>query len=227
MIFRPRSPDFERYADQKTFNERVAPGWELAFDRALVSLDKPQQEVCFLDVGCGDGKNYRYLVRKGLDPRHIHGVEVSRTRVQRCHDLGWVNVAHVEDGVSLPYADASMDVVQLMEIIEHVATPIIRPLLREVRRVLAPHGHFLISTPNYPIKRFYDISDAFLHGKWIRLRDDPTHISYYNHRTLTALLSDYFSVIEEYSIKDGFVYRHYPRPFFRHKLFFMCGGVLT
>ena len=196
----------------------------MAFERVLVSLGKPLQEVRFLDVGCGDGKYFRHLVREGLDPRHIHGVEVSRTRVQRCHDLGWTNVAYVEDGVNLPHADASMDVVQLMEIIEHVAAPMTRPLLREVRRVLAPHGHLLISTPNYPIKRFYDICDAFLHGKWKRLRDDPTHISYYNHRSLTALLRDYFSMIEEHPIKNGFVFRRYPHPFFRHKLFFMCRG---
>jgi SAM-dependent methyltransferase len=221
----PRSPDFERYAEQKTFNESVAPGWQSAFERVLESLRKPLQEVRFLDVGCGDGKYYRYLVEKGLDALHIHGVEVSRTRVQRCLERGWTNVAYVADGVTLPHANASMDVVQLMEIIEHVAAPMIRPLLGEVRRVLAPHGFLLISTPNYPIKRFYDIADAFLHRKWKRLRDDPTHISYYNHRTITALLRGYFSMIEEHPIKDGFVYRRYPHPFFRHKLFFTCGGL--
>lgn len=215
-------PDFERYADQKIFNETIAPGWQAAFEEAVRKIGRPAAAIHFLDVGCGDGKYFRHLLRQGLAAENIHGVEVSRKRVERCQTLGWANVRHVEDGVSLPHADGSIDLINFMEVIEHVPVNIVGALLAEMRRVLAPHGRLMISTPNYPAKRFYDLFDVVVHRKWSRLKDDPTHVSFYNHARLSALLGRYFGVLDERPFKDGFLYRHLPRPAFRHKIFYLC-----
>lgn len=99
-----------------------------------------------------------------------------------------------------------------------------QPLLSEIRRVLTTHGIFLASTPKYPAKRFYDLDDTVFHRGSERLRDDPTHITLYNHRMLSRLLRDYFTSLVERSIKGGFVYRRLPRPQFRHKIFYLCTG---
>lgn len=215
-------PDFELYADQKSFNETIPPGWQAAFEEVVTAMDVPRDRLRFLDVGCGDGKFYRHLLREGLIVDNIHGVEVSRKRVERCHALGWANARYVEDGISLPYADDSMDLVNLMEVIEHVPGGIVDALLAEIARVLRPNGRLLISTPNYPAKRFYDFWDAFVHRKWSRLKDDPTHVSLYNHDRLTARLRRHFGRLDERPFKDGFLYARLPRPAVRHKIFFIC-----
>ena len=48
------------------------------------------------------------------------------------------------DGVTIPFADDSFDVVFCKQVLEHVRHP--GPLLGEVRRVLAPGGHLAGST---------------------------------------------------------------------------------
>ncbi|WP_297107205.1 class I SAM-dependent methyltransferase [uncultured Devosia sp.] len=218
-------PDFERYADQKTFNTSIPPTWRAAYDRLVADRGWKAADIRFLDVGCGDGKFFEYLKSKGLALDHIDGVEVSHKRVERCHAIGWTSVRYMAPGSALPYPDQSFDVINLMEVVEHVPAGTIDSLLAEVTRVLAPTGVVLISTPNYPIKRFYDFFNAFVHGKWKRLRDDPTHITLYNHNRLRSRLGKHFGTLEELSFKDGFLYKRWPRPFFRHKLFFACSDV--
>jgi SAM-dependent methyltransferase len=48
------------------------------------------------------------------------------------------------DGIHLPFGDADFDFVYCNQVLEHVHQP--RPLLAEVRRVLAPQGRFCGST---------------------------------------------------------------------------------
>lgn len=216
------APDFERYADRKTFNQAIAPGWQAAFEEAVPRIGRPVAELRLLDVGCGDGKYFRHLVRHGLAAENIHGVEVSKKRVERCRALGWTNVRYVQGGVPLPYPDDSIDLINFMEVIEHVTADTIEALLAEMRRVLKPQGLMMISTPNYPAKRFYDCFDAFVHGKWARLKDDPTHVTFYNHARLSRLLKRYFGSLDERFFKDGFLYARLPRPAFRHKIFYLC-----
>lgn len=218
------SPDFELYADQKTFNTSVPPSWQNAFRALLPTIAKPPAEIRFLDLGCGDGKFFQYLQDEGLSLSNIHGVEVSQKRVDRCHAMGWSSVKFMEPGSALPYADGSFDIVNMMEVVEHVPAETIGGLLAEVRRVMAPAARLFITTPNYPIKRFYDFHNAIVHGHYARFRDDPTHVSPYNHARLERLLGRHFGTIEEHTFKDGFLYRRIPRPFFRHKMFFICSG---
>jgi SAM-dependent methyltransferase len=87
---------------------------------------------------------------------------------------------------------------------------------------LKPGGVLLISTPNYPVKRFYDFCDAVLHQKWARLKDDPTHITFFNHKRLTQILGQQFKQIEAWPFKQGFLYKRFQHPSMLHKLFFLC-----
>jgi SAM-dependent methyltransferase len=216
--------DFEAYADFKRFNANVADTWVAAFCEAQQRLGKSPHKIRLLDYGCGDGKYFAHLTGiAGLLPEHVHGLEVSARRVQRCHELGWTQTQLQDIGSSrLPYDDGSFDLVNMMEVIEHVPRARIDVLLRELRRVLSPGGFLLVSSPNYPVKRFYDFSDALLHRKWSRLRDDPTHVSPYTHQSLQSLLFAHFASAEVRSFKDGYLYRRLQHPALRHKLFFLC-----
>ena len=215
--------DFEAYANFKRFNTKVADTWDAALCNAIRLCGQSPQTLRILDYGCGDGKYFQHFVaNRGLSPENVHGVEVSNCRVQRCQEMGRTNSILINGKDPLPYKDASFDIINMMEVIEHIPAEQGARTVGDLRRILRPGGIFLISTPNYPIKRFYGLSDAILHHKWDRLRDDPAHVTYYNDNKLRALLVELFRSIESLPFKTGFLYRRFPHPLLLHKLFFLC-----
>lgn len=215
--------DFEAYADLKRFNLNVADTWDAALSEAVRLSGQSPDTLRLLDYGCGDGKYFQHLIYKhGLRAENVHGVEVSSRRVERCHEMGWTNARLIEGIGLLPYEDASFDIINMMEVIEHIPAKQGECTLDELRRILRPGGMLLISTPNYPIKRFYDWSDALLHRKWSRLKDDPTHVTHFSHRSLRYLLEQSFSLVQARPFKPGYLYKRIRSPWLMHKLFFLC-----
>jgi SAM-dependent methyltransferase len=111
-------------------------------------------EMKVLDAGCGDGKHLEYLAKK-INKSNLFGTEISQIRVDRVREKGF----HCEkvDGVRLPFEDSSFDVICFFEVIEHIPENDVMILMSEFLRVLKPRGIVIGSTPNYPIKRFYDV----------------------------------------------------------------------
>jgi SAM-dependent methyltransferase len=214
--------DFEGYAVLKPFNDTVAPGWSDAFEESMTRIGKPVSDVRMLDFGCGDGKYFGYLTKRGLAPGNIHGLDVSKIRVERCQQRGWAQARVLSPGAPLPYADGTFDLVNMMEVIEHIPAADGKRVIEEIRRVLRPGGILLISTPNYPIKHFYDVVAAVRTRKLSRVFDDPTHVTLFNKVRLETLLQPMFGRLDSRPFKEGFLYVRYPRPFLRHKLFFIC-----
>lgn len=92
------------------------------------------------DVGCGTGNLWREVAPLfsrclGLDVVRYDGLSAD------------VEFTHADlDGVSLPLADASADVVAAVETIEHLENP--RAFYRELTRIAAPGGWVVVTTPN-------------------------------------------------------------------------------
>lgn len=214
--------DFEAYARYKPFNYKVADTWDAVTREALAILDLPTEQANLLDYGCGDGKYFPYFVNQGFRSENIFGLEVSQSRIDRCQAIGWSNVSLLTPDVPLPFDDEKFDLINFMEVIEHIPQKEGERVVSELRRVIKQGGILLISTPNYPIKRFYDICDAIFHGKHGRFRDDPTHVTKFNYGQLEKLLKQHFHYVEPKIFKPGFLYKRMHRPFFMHKLFFLC-----
>lgn len=121
--------------------QRQRPGWQPSghvFEALVRRTLTPASRV--LDLGCGRGgvmELFWQTVRRsvGLDP-DLTSLREHRTAMPRVCGLGQ----------ALPFAAAQFDVVLGLWVLEHVAQP--AHLLAEVRRVLAPGGHFLFLTPN-------------------------------------------------------------------------------
>jgi 2-polyprenyl-3-methyl-5-hydroxy-6-metoxy-1,4-benzoquinol methylase len=210
--------DFEQYAEERLQGGQVAETWEDVF---FNKLDEngicDYSQVKLLDYGCGDGRYFPYLVQKGFSPDNIYGIEASQKRIERCKQLGWQNASYVKLKAPLDYEDNFFDVVNLIDVIEHIPSEEIDFYLGEITRILKPEGFLILTTPNYPVKRICDLMTAFLRNKWKRLKDDPTHVCKYNRNKLERTLSPYFSSINFFVYKEGYLYRRIKNEKLVHK----------
>jgi SAM-dependent methyltransferase len=130
-----------------------------------------------LDLGCGDGyvmnlarRNCRSVI--GIDPEKT-GVRLASSKL---HGLPNCRVIQA-DGYLLPFAAESFDAVLMADVIEHLEAP--DRCLAEVRRVLAPNGRLLVTTP-----------------KWRPNRNiDPHHVREYRPEDLERCLAAHFSKV--------------------------------
>ena len=119
------------------------------------SLKQPRSQVCLklartlsvrrvLDLGCGDGELSVELAK--ATAATVVCADISSVAVEACRRRG-LEAYQVELGsVPLPFPDAAFDLVHMEEVIEHVVRP--DQSMAEIRRVLVPGGHLILSTPN-------------------------------------------------------------------------------
>ena len=217
---KPKNQDFEAYADHKPFNYVVNPVWEGLVNEVAKGASK--RELRILDYGCGDGKLFPNLVRMGFDAENIYGIEVSQKREERCHSIGFNNAQFVNLNQPMPFASGMFDIINYLEVIEHVPAKEIDFYLGEMARVMKPDGAAIITTPNYPIKRVIDIYYATLKRQWSRFKDDPTHVTFYNHRSLYDRLNRFFESVEVKPYKLGPFYSVLKHPVMMHKMVAIC-----
>lgn len=97
-----------------------------------------------LDVGCGDG--FATLVAASRLPGHrFAGLDWSAPSLRLARDRG-LAVLRAGLDTRLPISSASVDVVIMSEVIEHLVDT--DSAVEEAHRVLKPGGSLLLSTPN-------------------------------------------------------------------------------
>lgn len=135
-----------------------------------------------LDVACGAGYGSDMLVGVG---RCVTGLDLdvgaaAHARTHYRHEGLWFTVG---DAGRLPFRDASFDAVVSFETIEHLAE--IPRYLGEVRRVLAPGGVYIVSTPR--VRRT---------TQWPK---NPHHVVEFSAGDFVALLRAEFRDVEAYA----------------------------
>jgi len=159
----------------------TAPPAESAWYRAIEQWLSRHPDVGgpLLELGCGRAALLSRLAQSRRMPAgDIHGLEQSATAIESARDL-LPNVRTGDIESKLPYADGSMNIVILAEVIEHLRDP--ERVLREVQRVLAPRGYFIVSFPNYvnlPWLGVRLLSAALNKPNWIVLQPID-HIFFY------------------------------------------------
>lgn len=117
---------------------------DLAVRRAfLLAHARPEDRA--LDLGCGDGRLTAELAAAVGTVTGADVAEAALRRARRAHP-GITFTRVVFDG-ELPFEDGAFDLVWAGEVIEHVADT--ARWLSEVRRVLAPGGRLVLTTPNH------------------------------------------------------------------------------
>jgi SAM-dependent methyltransferase len=133
-----------------------------------------------LDAACGAGYGSAELAQAG---QWVVGLDVSGDAVAhaRAH-YARPNLAFEQASCcELPHRDGAFDLVVAFEVIEHLEDW--RGMLAEARRVLAPGGQFIVSTPN----KLYYTESRGLHGA------NPFHVHEFTFGEFRAELEATFA----------------------------------
>ncbi len=103
------------------------------------------RDLDVLDIASGEGYGAAYLA---IAARSVVGVDIDAESVRHAASrYTAMNLRFVAGScTAIPLADASMDLVVSFETIEHLEEH--EQFMREIVRVLRPHGRLLISSPN-------------------------------------------------------------------------------
>ncbi len=143
-------------ADERFWTEH----WEAETLRHLLAVAATSQLTAFLaryvrpgrrvlEAGCGLGQYVRYFAERGVD---IVGVDYSRAAIDR--HLAEFTDSNVREADlrELPFEDDAFDVYVSLGVIEHLPDGP-GAILAEARRVLAPGGDLIVSTPFLNLSR--------------------------------------------------------------------------
>jgi len=154
-----------------------------------------------LDIGCYSGR-FVTLVKNRF--AEFYGVDQDPEALKTA-SLRGIAVSCLDiESVELPYDRGFFDVVVATDIIEHLRDPV--RFAVECRRVLAPGGKLILTTPN--VRYIYHILRLVLGGRFPRTSSDPSpwdcgHIRHFTFRDIRELLTDAgFVRLEEYNLID-------------------------
>lgn len=137
-----------------------------------------------LDIGCGTGKLIEELSKYG----NVYGIDTSDKALKYCKKRGLINVYKCELGKQkLPFKSGKFSIVTCLDVIEHIENEY--EVLLEIKRVLKPDGHLIVTVPAYQF--LFSYWDKLLHHKRrytaraLKSQTDRVHfstikISYFN-----------------------------------------------
>lgn len=107
----------------------------------------PTKDITIVDLGCGHGTYVYFLKQHGYED--VRGVDISIEQVEYAHELGLETVIHSDllnflEGCD----DASIDVILMIDILEHMDRESVFSILNRVHRVLRQGGICIGHVPN-------------------------------------------------------------------------------
>lgn len=156
--------------------ERLLLGRDEESLAALVAAEIAEMGIRgpFLDVGAG-----LWVAMVDRAGEMACGIDTLHTVLRAGRERYGLGTLILGEGSSLPFRDGTFRWVQLREVIEHVDRGSGAALLSDLRRVLAPEGTLLLTTPNRlkyaaPSRRMQRAIAGLL-GR----SDDPAHVHEY------------------------------------------------
>ncbi len=161
----------ERYLE-KPF-EGSSHTWALSF------CEKLPTEAKVLDIGPGSGLMGKALQAKGFSD--LYAVEIDAAAREHVRPI-YKEVAKTTE----PFEDQKFDLILLMDVLEHMVDP--ESFLAQIKGMLAPGGHVLISLPNIC---HWSIRLTLLFGRF-EYTDrgilDRTHLQFFSRKRFMTLL---------------------------------------
>jgi 2-polyprenyl-6-hydroxyphenyl methylase/3-demethylubiquinone-9 3-methyltransferase len=142
--------EFYNYYAKESQSEETFRRFRTIRDCILGVIKKNELQTHSLDIadiGCGAGT--QCMIWAELD-HHVHGLDVNEPLLklarERASEAGYGIDYRVGSAVDIPWADSSMDVCLVLELIEHVADW--ETCLHQCIRILKPGGILFLTTTN-------------------------------------------------------------------------------
>lgn len=132
-------------------------GRRALFRAEIARLDLPR-DAAILDVGTSTGTNLRLL--RDMGHVGVRALDSSQIAIDYVLQKGLGSVTN-GDICAMPYPDNSFDLVLATDVIEHVDDD--AGALREIRRVLRPGGHVIVTVPAF--QSLWGLQDRVAHHK--------------------------------------------------------------
>jgi SAM-dependent methyltransferase len=168
------------------------------------SLERNDLELArvapILDFGCGCGRVTRHWARKGVE---VHGSDLKPKLVAWCRArFAFATFASNALAPPLDYADGLFGFVYALSVFTHLPDNLQEPWMQELRRVLRPGGHLLLTThgAHYLDELTEDERRRFGAGQLVVRRDDRPGSNvcgvYHPEAHVRERLAKGFSVVE-------------------------------
>lgn len=153
-----------------------------------------------LDFGCGCGRVTRHWAGDGVE---VHGSDLNPSLVAWCRKhLRFGAFARNDLAPPLAYADGQFGFVYALSVFTHLPETLQDEWMRELRRVLRPGGHLLLTThgAHYLDELSEDERRQFHEGRLVVRRDDTPGSNvcgaYHPEADVRSRLANGFSVVE-------------------------------
>ena len=172
-------PECERFQGANIIDAgRLSPYWGEHAARYVFALQYVEGKSV-LDIACGTGYGIGLLQTKAS---FVAGVDIDPIAANEAtKECGKNAAVLLGNGLGLPFADATFDVITSFETLEHLHER--RVFLEELCRVLRPSGGLVLSTPNAEYSRP-------VNGRPV----NPFHIHEYAPDELRSELAPFFAV---------------------------------
>jgi len=177
-----KQTQYDNYVTSGQAGKRISHDAETQFSSNKPYIEKTirqhvpkDRNIRIVDLGCGHGGWLYFLKKHGYT--NIAGVDISGEQVKMAHDLGISEVQH-GDLESFLDGESQIDLILLMDILEHLEFDETDLLLRKVFSKLDTGGKLIIHVPN----------GEGLFGQRIRY-GDLTHETCFTPKSMKQLLT--------------------------------------
>ncbi|MEM1554495.1 MAG: class I SAM-dependent methyltransferase [Thermoproteota archaeon] len=184
---------------------KIYKSWDYSRERGFLELLEKvntceSEKVKVIDLGCGNG-NFTLKVKEKIGCKSISGLDIHKPALEEAKKKSIKVIEWDLNNFPYPFKDEEFDIVVSNQVIEHLFFPI--RFLKEVYRILKPHGYAVISTENLaswdnifslilgytPTSMHFDClrhigNPLSLHEKEIEKSTFPPHVRIFSYRGL-------------------------------------------
>jgi ubiquinone/menaquinone biosynthesis C-methylase UbiE len=184
----PTGNTYDKYASTNPLEQRMMRGFFASLDAMLgAACDGDERPARILEVGIGEGI-VTSRVQQRFPSASVVGLDLPDEELAvQWRDLGLV--AMFGDATTLPFADATFDLVLAIEVFEHFSRP--EAALDELARVCG--GTLVASVPFEPVWRLGNMA----RGRYLGAAGNtPGHVNHWSRWSFRRFVGQRFEVLD-------------------------------
>ena len=184
---KPETEDFRHKYETNKAGQKLIDGYFAAVKQLLKTPLRNNKKMKALEIGCGEGYSTRRLHEMLPADVELEASEFVAAQIPAAEKLNPGLRISAESVYSLKRSDNSLDVVFLLEVLEHLDYP--EKALQEISRVTKPGGYLILGVPREPLWRVINMA----RGKYLKNFGNTTgHLNHWSKKGLIAHVEQNF-----------------------------------